>query len=181
MELAVHTQPTATKPHVHGENEAVVEPEEMSEMEEALDDEDEEMEDLEEEGETAGEESEDELQQSVGVELNQRLIAATEARARGEEAVLDADWEQWLKEAAERGAIIQVSHLSGASSSQAQAVTEHPGPYGQLIPEIFRSHPPPHISALAASLPPPPPFIPLAQPSVVLGSPPSAPSAGSAR
>ncbi|KAL8649908.1 MAG: hypothetical protein Q9226_005376 [Calogaya cf. arnoldii] len=48
-------------------------------------------------------ESEDELQQSVGVELNQRLMAATEARNRGEEAVLDADWEQWLKEAAERG------------------------------------------------------------------------------
>ncbi|KAL8952249.1 MAG: hypothetical protein Q9222_001835 [Ikaeria aurantiellina] len=54
------------------------------------------------------EESEDELQQSVGVELNQRLMAATEARSRGEEAVLDADWEQWLKEAAERGAIPNV-------------------------------------------------------------------------
>ncbi|KAL8682982.1 MAG: hypothetical protein Q9224_004477 [Gallowayella concinna] len=51
------------------------------------------------------EESEDELQQSVGVELNQRLVAATEARSRGEPAVLDADWEQWLKEAAERGGI----------------------------------------------------------------------------
>ncbi|KAL8672523.1 MAG: hypothetical protein Q9168_003026 [Polycauliona sp. 1 TL-2023] len=49
--------------------------------------------------------SEDELQQSVGVELNQRLMAATEARNRGEEAVLDADWEQWLKEAAERGGV----------------------------------------------------------------------------
>ncbi|KAL9042470.1 MAG: hypothetical protein Q9180_000582 [Flavoplaca navasiana] len=50
-------------------------------------------------------ESEDELQQSVGVELNQRLVAATEARNRGEDAVLDADWEQWLKEAAERGGL----------------------------------------------------------------------------
>ncbi|KAI4290284.1 MAG: hypothetical protein L6R35_000447 [Caloplaca aegaea] len=56
------------------------------------------------------EESEDELQQSVGVELNQRLMAATEARDRGEEAVLDADWEQWLKEAAEGGAEITVAN-----------------------------------------------------------------------
>ncbi|KAL8783664.1 MAG: hypothetical protein Q9213_004458 [Squamulea squamosa] len=64
-------------------------------------DSDEEVDDAEPEPE----ESEDELQQSVGVELNQRLMAATEARNRGEEAVLDADWEQWLKEAAERGGI----------------------------------------------------------------------------
>ncbi|KAL8798249.1 MAG: hypothetical protein Q9182_006824 [Xanthomendoza sp. 2 TL-2023] len=54
------------------------------------------------------EESEDELQQSVGVELNQRLMAATEARNRGEEAVFDPDWEQWLKEAAERGGLPDV-------------------------------------------------------------------------
>ncbi|KAI4183180.1 MAG: hypothetical protein L6R41_005543 [Letrouitia leprolyta] len=53
--------------------------------------------------EQEAEESEDELQRSVGVELNQRLMAATDARNRGEEVVLDADWEQWLKEAAERG------------------------------------------------------------------------------
>ncbi len=180
VELAVHTRPTATKTCLGGGTEAVVEPEEMSEVEEVSDDEDEEMEDSEEEGATAGEDSDDELQQSVGVELNQRLIAATEARARGEEVVLDADWEQWLKEAAERGAIPEVSQLSGASSSQAQAVTEHPGHYGQIIPDIFRSNPPPHIAALAARLPPPPPFMPLAQPSVILGSAPPASSAGSA-
>ena len=180
VELAVHTRPTATRTRLRSGNNAVVEPEEMSEGEEATDDEDEEMEDSEEEGETAGEESEDELQQSVGVELNQRLMAATEARARGEEVVLDADWEQWLKEAAERGTISQVLQLSGASSGQPQAVTEHPGPYGQIIPEIFRSNPPPHIAALAARLPPPPPFIPLAQSNPVLGSAPSGPSAGSA-
>ncbi|KAI4171349.1 MAG: hypothetical protein LQ343_004305 [Gyalolechia ehrenbergii] len=59
--------------------------------------------------EQEAEESEDELQQSVGVELNQRLVAATDARNRGEEAVLDADWEQWLREAAERGAIPDVT------------------------------------------------------------------------
>ncbi|KAL8729031.1 MAG: hypothetical protein Q9166_005032 [cf. Caloplaca sp. 2 TL-2023] len=62
------------------------------------------------------EESEDELQQSVGVELNQRLMAATEARNRGEEAVLDADWEQWLKEAAERGGIPDVAVANTAQA-----------------------------------------------------------------
>lgn len=83
------------------------EPEEDGNEEEA-EDEGEEGEDSDEEvddAEPEPEESEDELQQSVGVELNQRLMAATEARNRGEEAVLDADWEQWLKEAAERGGI----------------------------------------------------------------------------
>lgn len=83
---------------------------------------DEEEEEGEEEGEEvedeamndsddAGAESEEEEEglQSVGVELNQRLLAATAARARGEEVVLDADWEQWLKEAAERGSLADVS------------------------------------------------------------------------
>ena len=178
--LAVHTQPIAIKTNSRDGNEAVVEPEEMSEVEEASDNEDEEMEHSEEEGDTAEDESEDELQQSVGVELNQRLIAGAQARARGEEVVMDADWEQWMKEAAERGTIPQVSHLSGASSSEVQAVIQYPGHYGQEIPEIFQSNPPPHISALAAHLPPPPPFITLAQPNVVRGAAPAAPPAGSA-
>ena len=64
----------------------------------------------EEDAEESEEESEDELQQSVGVELNQRLMAATEARARGEDATLDADWEQWMKEAMERGVVPDPSH-----------------------------------------------------------------------
>ncbi|CAF9918968.1 hypothetical protein IMSHALPRED_004482 [Imshaugia aleurites] len=63
---------------------------------------DEEMRDSDEGDELSEEESEDELQRSVGVDLNQRLLVATEARARGEEVTIDADWEQWLKEAAER-------------------------------------------------------------------------------
>ena len=56
--------------------------------------EDEEMEDSEvDEDEGSGEESEDELQRSYGMELNQRLIDGS----------MDADWEQWMKEAIERG------------------------------------------------------------------------------
>ena len=62
-----------------------------SDDEAAMDDE--EMGNSEEEGEESVEESEDELQRSYGVELNQQLIDGT----------MDADWEQWMKEAIERG------------------------------------------------------------------------------
>ncbi|KAL8894752.1 MAG: hypothetical protein Q9207_008422 [Kuettlingeria erythrocarpa] len=61
-------------------------------------------------------ESEDELQQSIGVDLNQRLMAATEARARGEQVVLDADWEQWLKDAHERGTVPDVALVTAGQS-----------------------------------------------------------------
>ena len=176
VESAVHTRPTATKTNLRDGHESIVEHNEMSEMDEASEDEDEEMEDSEDGGETVEEESDDELQQSVGVDLHQRLIAGAEARARGEEAILDADWEQWLKEAAERGAMPEASYLL-RGSSEAQEVSGQPGPYGQLIPEIFRNNVRPRIAALAARLPPPPPFVPLAQPNAILGSAPSAPSA----
>jgi hypothetical protein len=45
----------------------------------------------------------DEEMESYGVQLNQRLIYATAARERGDNMPLDEDWEQWLKEAVERG------------------------------------------------------------------------------
>lgn len=77
------------------------------------------VEEEEDDMEQDAEESEDELQQSIGVELNQRLMAATAARDRGEEATLDADWEQWLKEAAERGVDMTIANAgeSGARST----------------------------------------------------------------
>lgn len=98
------------------------------------------------------EESDDELQQSIGVDLNRRLIAATEARARGEEAVMDEDWEQWLKEAAERSGTPSLIQSPGPS----QDPMDHPGPYGQTIPAIFSSNPTPQVRALQAQLPSPP-------------------------
>ncbi|KAL2821378.1 hypothetical protein BDW59DRAFT_110672 [Aspergillus cavernicola] len=55
-----------------------------------------------------GEESSDDEIESCGVELNHRLIAATAARERGANVPLDADWEQWLKEAGERGSYTDV-------------------------------------------------------------------------
>ncbi|KAL1971856.1 hypothetical protein VTN31DRAFT_1944 [Thermomyces dupontii] len=48
-------------------------------------------------------ESSDEEMESYGVQLNQRLLYATAARERGANVPLDEVWEQWLKEAAERG------------------------------------------------------------------------------
>lgn len=49
------------------------------------------------------EESSDEEMESYGVELNNRLLVATAAREQGADVPLDEDWEQWLKEAVERG------------------------------------------------------------------------------
>ena len=45
---------------------------------------------------------EEEYDHSVGVQLNQQLRAAAEARGRGEYAVLDQQWEQWLQSARDR-------------------------------------------------------------------------------
>ena len=122
--------------------------EEMSwdykEAEEQDEEQDEEMEDLESsEVEAMGEEgervSEDELQQSVGLDLNQRLIAATEARARGEDVVLDAAWEQWLKEATERDDYAHFSLMPWPGTAQQPGVgLTH---WIQMMPEIYRSEP----------------------------------------
>ncbi|KKY22780.1 hypothetical protein UCRPC4_g03106 [Phaeomoniella chlamydospora] len=45
--------------------------------------------------------------ESYGVELNRRLVAAAEARLRGDNnAVFDEQWEQWLKEVMDRHAVL---------------------------------------------------------------------------
>lgn len=54
------------------------------------------------------EESSDEEMESCGVELNHRLLAASAAREQGANVPLDEDWEQWLKEAGERGSYTDV-------------------------------------------------------------------------
>lgn len=111
------------------------------------------------EKELSDEESEDEImQQSVGVELNQRLLAATEARARGEDVVIDADWEQWLKEAAERGIHPGISGSAG-STSGAMGTREQLH-WGREVPRYLNDDPTPEIAAIQASLPPPPDYFP---------------------
>lgn len=51
--------------------------------------------------------SDDEME-SCGVALNHRLLAASAAREQGANVPLDEDWEQWLKEARERGSYTDV-------------------------------------------------------------------------
>lgn len=123
--------------------------------------EDEEMGDSEDEddGEISEAESDDGIQQSVGVELNQRLLAATEARARGEEVILDADWEQWLKEAAERGAHPNVSDVADPTTASQNAPAT-PVYWGRDIPEYLSDNPSPQIAAVQVALPPPPNYTP---------------------
>lgn len=98
-------------------------------------------------------ENEDELQRSVGVDLNRRLLAATEARARGEQATIDADWEQWLKEAAERGDLPDFPRNVNAPLNPA-APPQSSLSWGRGIPEYLSED----SATLRARLPPPPQY-----------------------
>lgn len=131
------------------------EPGEISDRDVESEGEDEEMRDSDEGDELSEEESEDELQRSVGVDLNQRLLVATEARARGEEATIDADWEQWLKEAAERGDLPEFSRMFDPTLTPA-APSQTSVYWGRAIPEYLREDP----ATLRARLPQPPQYIP---------------------
>ena len=104
------------------------------------------------------EESEDELQQSVGFHLNQRLLAATEARARGEEAAIDADWEQWLKEAMERGDLPDFHQSLNATLTLATP-SQTPLYWGRDIPEYLSED----FLTLRARQPQPPQYFPQAE------------------
>ena len=136
---------------------------ESSDNEMEYEDEDEnddaEVEGSDEDEEVSEEESEDELEQSVGVQLNERLIAATEARARGEHATMDPDWEQWLKEAAERGAVPNISQVHGTNPTPG-AMPQTPVYWGQEIPGYLGGTPTPEHTARQAQLPPPPEHMP---------------------
>lgn len=70
----------------------------------------EEMEDEDNEGEDS-----DAEMQSVGVELNERLRAAVALREAGNTAVMDEEWEQWLKDAVEAGGLPYYSSDLGLS------------------------------------------------------------------
>ena len=126
-----------------------------NEMEYKDGDDDDEVEDSDEGEEVSEIGSEDEVQQSVGVELNQRLLAATEARARGESATLDADWEQWLKEAAERGT---APNMGQAFPSMPPTAPQTPVYWGRDIPEYLSDNPTPEMAAIQAQLPSPPQY-----------------------
>ena len=134
------------------------EPGEISDNNPDSEGEDEEMIDSDESDELSEEESEDELQRSVGVDLNQRLLVATEARARGEEATIDADWEQWLKEAAERGDLPELSRILDPSLTPS-VPSQISGYWSREIPEYLSRD----SATLRARLPPPPQYFPPAE------------------
>lgn len=131
------------------------EPGEISENDVEPEGEDEEMRDSDEGDEFPEEESEDELQRSIGLDLNQRLLVATEARARGEEATIDADWEQWLKEAAERGDVPNLARVLNSTLTPA-APLQTSVYWGREIPEYLSED----SATLRAHLPPPPQYFP---------------------
>lgn len=110
-----------------------------------VDDEDDEMEDEEEDEDEQEEYIEgvsDEEIDSVGVELNQRLVAQAARRDAGESSVvLDEEWEQWFKNAMETG---QLSYLSDEVSGRLSRV----GNTSAVLPA--RVFPPEMISAARA-------------------------------
>ncbi|KAJ5679125.1 hypothetical protein N7462_007369 [Penicillium macrosclerotiorum] len=61
--------------------------------------------------------SDDEME-SCGVALNYRLLAAMAARNQGADVPLDEDYEQWLKEAGERGGYGEMVHAIRATATQ---------------------------------------------------------------
>lgn len=141
VEPAVHQRPTVTtiksleQPSTKAEVEWITEGESLHDDELGT----EIVEGLGSQNEAAEDESEDELQQSIGTELHQRLLQATEARARGEEVILDAAWEQWLKEASERGGAHEVLDVPRTifdedddSESNAPVYPEHSSLHSQL-------------------------------------------------
>ena len=157
-----------------GEGESYISDDDEEMSDEALSDEDEEDEEmvggigsseLGEDPESEDGHSHSVLSRSVGVELNQRLLAATEAateaRARGEDVVLDEAWEQWLKEAAERDeASPGFPPLMRTGSSQ--QVPPNSTQWGHTIPEVFSYAPgasvPTGVQFQRGQMPPPPPF-----------------------
>ncbi|KMU85570.1 hypothetical protein CIHG_03611 [Coccidioides immitis H538.4] len=80
---------------------------------------------------TAEESSEDELEESVGFALNQHLLEATAARERGADVPLDDVWEQWLKDAIERGSYEDILHtIREGSVDFSRAFTSPTSIYG---------------------------------------------------
>ncbi|KAH8597617.1 hypothetical protein B0O99DRAFT_477922, partial [Bisporella sp. PMI_857] len=90
---------------------------EVEEMEDVQEDQDQDAEDEENEVDEDMDEDSDTEIQSVGLELNERLRAAAAEREAGNPAaIMDEEWEQWLKDAAESGTI---PFLSGELSPDA--------------------------------------------------------------
>ncbi|KAF3399155.1 hypothetical protein DPV78_006761 [Talaromyces pinophilus] len=81
----------------------------------------------------------DEEVESYGVRLNQRLIYATAARERGHNIPLDEEWEQWLKEARERGSYDMVDVVRTGQPLETRtngSVSAMPTPSAALMSQL---------------------------------------------
>ena len=74
--------------------------------------------------------SEDELEESVGFELNQRLLHAAALRDQGANVPMDPEWEQYLKEAQERGEL-NIDATRQALRTMAGQLAQHMGQAAQ--------------------------------------------------
>lgn len=79
------------------------------------------------------ESSDDELEESVGLSLNRHLREATAARERGSNVPFDDDWEQWFKDAIDRGSYQDLLHTTREGSLDfGRALTSPTGLYGSI-------------------------------------------------
>ena len=115
---------------------------------EQRDETDPESEDEEEDDEDDEESGADVVARSVGAALHRRLLAASDAaRARGEAApAIDPAWEQWMKEAAERGV---VPYASASATAAAHPAAAPP----RALTRAVRSDSAPHVHFLREAPP----------------------------
>jgi hypothetical protein len=83
--------------------------------------------------------SEDELEESVGFELNQRLLHAAALRDQGANVPMDPEWEQYLKEAQERGEL-NIDATRQALRTMAGQLAQHMGQAAQTSPSAPTQH-----------------------------------------
>lgn len=109
---------------------------EVEDMEDIEEEDEREAQDNENEGDDDMDEDSDAEMQSVGIELNARLLSAARAREAGNAAtVMDEEWEQWLKDAVEAGNI--PSFLSSDLSPNANIPGTRPATDTRALPPRF--------------------------------------------
>ena len=124
IEVEIEEVPAATEMAA----EAPLRPVDTEMRDESDDDEAEDEEDADAEGRV--------LTESVGFALNQRLLRAAALRAQGENAPMDPDWEQYLKDAQESGQLSvdatrevlrtmagELAQMNGQTSSNSSSTT----------------------------------------------------------
>jgi hypothetical protein len=74
------------------------------------------------------------LDESVGFALNQRLMQAAALREQGQDAPMDPEWEQYLKDAQERGEHLSITQIMPAELARFTSQSEGPSAPTQPYP-----------------------------------------------